>query len=494
VNQSRGQNRLEKISGLALLLFILIVASILRFHDLDRTSLWYDEAVSWTQSNGSFLNLLSSVAADNYPPLHNIILWASMPIIGDSETALRLPSALLGVASVWLMYLIGKRLGGVTAGLLAAALLAVSPFHIWYSTEARMYALLAAGGLAFLLCVLKVLRKPSRSWLLALSLSGALFLYSHIYALLSFAAVGFTCVIFVLQDKMMKGRFRNSRALAACLAMAVSTAAFLPWLVILANRARSVAEDGFWIAYPDYQFLKNIAFSVSGSLVLIWLLLALAVYGLFHGLFSSPSSASGTSRANRRALLVCLAYTAGPPLLAYLYSILVQPILFDRYLIAAWPGLLLLAAVGAQMLLPKLAPIALVGLALFFSFPELKFTLTQKIRPEWRDIAGDYKRIRASEDRLFLFKGFAAPALAYYIRDPQGFEPVPNLDKLTFVSRQAASLGAHWLLVVHSNAEETKAALEAFSVSSSEPEAQRFGWGASGLKLVQKPTAGQDQN
>jgi mannosyltransferase len=494
VHLPHGQNRLEKISGPVFLIFILIVAAVLRFHDLDRTSLWYDEAVSWSQSNGGFLDLLSSVSADNYPPLHNVLLWISMPIIGDSETAIRLPSAVLGVAAVWLTYLVGRTLGGTSAGLSAAALLAISPFHIWYSTEARMYALLAASGLAFLFCVLKVIKKPTRSWLISLSICGALFLYSHIYALLGFVAVGFTCALFTLLDLIKERRFRYSRPLAACLALAVSTLAFLPWLVILANRARSVAEAGFWIAYPDSQFLKNIAFTVSGSLVLFWLLAGLAVFGLFRGLLGSPSSSSGVSRTGRRSLLICLAYTVGPPILAYMYSIFVQPILFDRYLVAAWPGFFMLAAVGAQMLLPKLAPIALIGGALFLSFPELKFTLTQKIRPEWREVAREYEKSRATEDRLFLYKGFAAPALAYYIRDPQGFEPVPDLVELRKVSKQSASEGTHWLLIVHSNAEETEAALEAFSATNAEPEAQHFGWGASGLKLVQKTTARQNQN
>ena len=58
-----------------LLLVILLTAALLRFYDLDRTSLWYDEAVSWSQSKGTLSELLSSVAADNYPPLHNVILW-----------------------------------------------------------------------------------------------------------------------------------------------------------------------------------------------------------------------------------------------------------------------------------------------------------------------------------------------------------------------------------------------------------------------------------
>ncbi|WP_422377419.1 glycosyltransferase family 39 protein [Roseibium sp.] len=464
------------------LLFILVVAVLLRFPDLDRTSLWYDEAVSWDQSNGTFTELLTAVAADNYPPLHNVVLWLSMPVLGDSETALRLPSALLGLAAVLLMYPLASLMAGRTAGLAAAALLAVSPFHIWYSTEARMYALLAATGLAFLLATLKLLQRASGRWQIALTFSGTLFLYSHIYAVLGFAAVGLVCGLFALVDMFRNRSVSGSSAFKACLAMLGSVLLFLPWLLILASRVRSVAEEGFWIAYPDVAFLKGVLFSISGSLFLFWLLASLALVGLLQVLIQP--SRHGTAPFPSRGLLVCMAYTFGPPLLAYCYSVLVQPILFDRYLIAAWPGLLLLAAIAAQRLLPQIAPLVLVATALLLSLPELKFTLQTKIRPEWRLIADDYQSQRQPDDRLVLYKGFAAPALSYYLRTPEAFVTVEEAEDLKTLDRKDK-----WLLIVHSNDTETTSVLRAFNADESTIASQRFGWGASGLRLVRPPAA-----
>ncbi|WP_157738874.1 glycosyltransferase family 39 protein [Labrenzia sp. VG12] len=464
------------------LLLILVGTVLLRFPDLDRTSLWYDEAVSWDQSKGTFTELLTAVAADNYPPLHNIVLWLSMPALGDSETALRLPSALLGLVAVLLMYPLASMMAGRSAGLAAAALLAVSPFHIWYSTEARMYALLAATGLAFLLATLKLLQRASGRWQVALAVSGTLFLYSHIYAVLGFAAVGLVCGFFALVDIFRNKSVSGSNAFKACLAMAVSALLFLPWLLILASRVRSVAEEGFWIAYPDAAFLKGMIFSISGSLFLFWLLLALALVGLLQVLIQP--SRHGPTPFSSRGLLVCIAYALGPPLLAYFYSVLVQPILFDRYLIAAWPGLLLLAAIAAQRLLPQIAPLALVATALLLSLPELKFTLQTKIRPEWRLIAEDYQSQRGPDDRLVLYKGFAAPALSYYLRTPEAFATVEKSDDLKTLDRKDK-----WLLIVHSNDAETTSVLKAFNAEESAVASQRFGWGASGLRLIKPRSA-----
>jgi len=463
-----------------LLLAIVIAAALLRFPDLDRTSLWYDEAVSWTQSRESFGALLASVAADNYPPLHNIVLWLTMPLLGDSEWALRLPSACLGVAAVALMYPIGRMLAGPAAGLLAAALLAVSPFHVWYSTEARMYALMAAAGLVFLLAVLKVLRNPEPRWLAALALSGALFLYGHIYALLGFASVGLVCALFFVTDLLRNRSVLQSAAFKAGLAMGASAILFLPWLIILAGRARSVADAGFWIAYPDLAFLETLLFGISGSLVLAWALLALS---LLYLVLPQARTGTGTGTGNerntqRRTVEICAAYTFGPPLLAYLYSVLVQPILFDRYLIAAWPGLLLLASAAAQRLWPRLGPAALFAVALSFTYPALSFTLFEKVRPEWRLVVQDFQSNRGSHDRLVLYKGFAAPALSYYLRDESAFRAVTDIETLAEDAH-----GEEWLLIVHSDTQEADRAKNLFGVAGASPASRRFGWGASGLSL-----------
>ncbi len=477
----------DKIKAVSQLILevILVIAAYLRLSDLGRTSLWYDEAVSWQQSKGTFSELLASVAADNYPPLHNALLWLTMPWIGEGETELRLPSALLGVLTVYLIYLAGKSMSGRSAGLLAAAMLAVSPFHIWYSTEARMYALQAACGLAFLLSVQKVLARPSLAWLASLALSGALFLYSHYYALLGFAAVAIACAIFLGYDVVKGVKPTKSPAFAACCAMGLSALSFLPWLAILADRARSVSDEGFWIAYPDAAFLENMATSITGSLILFWILVALSAIAITGTAFF-PRPGSKTGPVSRRLVLVCLAYTAGPLLFGYIYSILVQPILFDRYLIAAWPGLLLLAAVAAQRLFPVFVPITLLAVSLYLTYPELKFTLYEKIRPDWRSIVESYQERSNSGDRLVLYKGFAAPALKYYLRFRR-----PDVGSLAASPADLEHLATrhHWLLLVHTDEQEMSEALKAFRVDKSDLVSRRFGWGASQLSLYKRDTA-----
>ncbi len=126
------------------LLGILVIGTWLRFRNLSADSIWLDEAESWRQSKGSLADLISATAEDNYPPLHNLLLFAFIKVSGtDTEWVLRARSALLGVANIVAIYWLGALIGGRIAGVLAAAILATSAFHIDYSQEARMYALLA---------------------------------------------------------------------------------------------------------------------------------------------------------------------------------------------------------------------------------------------------------------------------------------------------------------------------------------------------------------
>ncbi len=68
-----------------------------------------------------------------------LAMFAWTGLAGISEWALRLPSAVIGAASVWLVYLLGRRVFGGAAGALAAALLALNGFHLFWSQAARMY-------------------------------------------------------------------------------------------------------------------------------------------------------------------------------------------------------------------------------------------------------------------------------------------------------------------------------------------------------------------
>ena len=127
----------------ALLFLILLLAAGLRFYRLDGQSFWADEGNSVVLARMTTGDVLSSAAADIHPPAYYLLLKAWGNIFGLDETGARSLSAVLGIFTVWGVYLVGAALKNKRTGLLAALLAAINPFLIYYSQEARMYQLLA---------------------------------------------------------------------------------------------------------------------------------------------------------------------------------------------------------------------------------------------------------------------------------------------------------------------------------------------------------------
>jgi hypothetical protein len=162
-----------------LILAVLLLAFILRFHQLGAQSLWHDEGNSYAQSIRSVGEIANHAARDIHPPGYYWLLGAWRLISGESEFALRALSAFAGVLTVALAYAIGKRLYNAWAGVLAALFVALNTFAIYYGQEARMYALLAmlvAAGMAALLALIAC---PTWTRALLLALINAAGLYTQ---------------------------------------------------------------------------------------------------------------------------------------------------------------------------------------------------------------------------------------------------------------------------------------------------------------------------
>ncbi|MCI0711279.1 MAG: glycosyltransferase family 39 protein [Chloroflexi bacterium] len=123
---------------------ILLFAIFTRLHDIDKQSLWHDEGNSLRLAERSVNDLIEATSRDIHPPGYYLLLKGWTEFAGISEFALRLLSAFWGILSVAGTIALGKRLFSLEVGLLAAALIAVNPFAVYYGQEARMYTQLAA--------------------------------------------------------------------------------------------------------------------------------------------------------------------------------------------------------------------------------------------------------------------------------------------------------------------------------------------------------------
>ena len=137
-----------------ILAIFFVGAFLLRIAFLDSSSIWLDEAISVR-----FALLPQSeiwqLVRETHPPLYYAGLHYWIRLFGDGETAVRIPSVIISIINLGLLYILARRLGGRNVAVVAVTLLALSPIDVWYSREARMYifvtfvSLLMATGLSW---------------------------------------------------------------------------------------------------------------------------------------------------------------------------------------------------------------------------------------------------------------------------------------------------------------------------------------------------------
>jgi hypothetical protein len=153
--------------GLALL---TVAGCALRFTRLGAQSFWIDEVISFAWIQEIRKNGLGSLLHDIHGPLHAFVLWC-LSFAGTGEAWMRAPSAVASALAVPLLGWFTRALAGARAGIVAAALVALSPFALYYAQECRNYALTMGAAVLLLVAARGFVHRPGigRAALLAAS-------------------------------------------------------------------------------------------------------------------------------------------------------------------------------------------------------------------------------------------------------------------------------------------------------------------------------------
>jgi 4-amino-4-deoxy-L-arabinose transferase-like glycosyltransferase len=212
-----------------ILIVFLLTAFALRLYRLDHQEIWGDEAHSAYVSRLALLSVVSPSTETN-PPLYHLLLYFWVRLTGSSVFALRFLSLVLGALTVPLVYRLTRLSFGEPVGLLAAILCAISPFQVYYSQEARMYALATFSTTLSMFLFARIVSsrrgQPSRQGLWVYFLATAAAIFTHYCAL--FVVVAQNVVLLGLWWRE-RGRLRRWLAVQAVLALL-----YLPW--VLAQR------------------------------------------------------------------------------------------------------------------------------------------------------------------------------------------------------------------------------------------------------------------
>ncbi|MGC4068766.1 MAG: glycosyltransferase family 39 protein [Polyangiaceae bacterium] len=378
---------------------LIAVAAMLRFYHLGHESLWFDEAISFRRSGYPVGELIRESIRAYHNPTYFLLL-SSFRAFGDSEFALRLPSALFGIVKVALTYGLGRMTLGHRGGLLAAGFVLLSPARIHYDQEARMYApllcavALALSGLLWLVLHWEELENAASGWQghgsdavapsrraaayawTSYALGTTVALYLHNTATLFVA----TCWLVVGPWLILRRTFRGPILWGWLSANIVVAIAFLPWTTTLFVQVDAMREQGYGRRFPSMaqglEALQDVYLMGQRSTSLQVLLLLCAAFGLWS-----------LRRASR--LLVALALLAFAPPVLFLIVSLKEPMFLPRlFLWAAIPfslviasGLLHLPSTKARVLVLVL----LLGLGSHTLFRDYYGRLQ---KPDWRGAIG----------------------------------------------------------------------------------------------------------
>ncbi|MDR3619739.1 MAG: glycosyltransferase family 39 protein [Paludisphaera borealis] len=381
-----SSSKRRRVLEASALVLIVIAATVLRAWQLGRLSFWYDEVVTMrlaeTPSIGALFKLLFQIDATR-APLHPLILQDWLAVFGTSEIAGRALSVGFGVATVVLLYGLGRLMFDRSTGVWAAFLGAFSPLLVYYSREVRMYALLT---MLTTLCWVMLYwgrRTPARWKAIGYVACLIAMLFTHPLGLLMLGTLALASALDV------RAFFGSWKAwLAVHLGALIVTA---PWLRFYFDHAPEFLSGRLPI---KFLLATPIGF-VGGDSTVYFVIVALIAFGLYRRGVADRTTREWVAPA-------CLAlWLVLPPTILFAYSWIASPIFGPaRYTLFCAPAYLVLIA-QALSRIPALSRWTLgLGLACVAVVSMRTIVYDPQLKADWRSFSEALAFFQAQPPRV----------------------------------------------------------------------------------------------
>lgn len=324
---------------------ILIIGSGLRLTRLGWQSEWNDEALSVAVSSGTINQIVTNAFQSRHPPGYYLLLHFWQAILGDSDFALRLFSALPGIAALVTMYVLGRIMFSQKTGLVAAAFTAIMPFHLYYAQEIRSYSWLFFLSTIILLCRVQIERDKRAVWWVIYGAAAVLGNYMHYLftLIIGVTALHFLCHLWYTERNLWHRPFWLSHLLIG--------AASLPLIPMMLKEA---SGPDYWIESVSIGefFAMPLSFTMSQFLPFGLLMVAYGLLLMLVIMTLLQFIRAGIQRDQLSefpwVVFIFEVYWL-PVLLLFVVAVVWTPLTNPRLMIIAVPGLYLLLAWGATM-------------------------------------------------------------------------------------------------------------------------------------------------
>lgn len=356
---------------------------VLRF--VARSDLWLDEALTVTIARLPLDRLQPALVRDGAPPVSYVLLHGWTAVFGTSTVAVRALSGVLGILAIPLAAWAAARWAGPgrtarPAAVVAAVLVATSPFAVRYSTEARMYALTIVLVLVGMVAVARALEDPTLGRLALVTVTTAALLLTQYWSFFLLAAV-----VVALAGAALRGA-DAVRAAARRILLAVTAGGllFLPWLPTFRTQ---LAHTGTPWDTPTTPIggLRRALVGLAGAGSLRWPITLLTAVVLVGALFVPPA----TAPAAVRGLRVLLAVGIGTLVVGVVASWRTDAGFQDRYAAVAYPLVAVALACAVVVLGAALADRRGTTTALVLPGAVVAVLALTGLAAGWRDVRAD---------------------------------------------------------------------------------------------------------
>lgn len=387
------------------ILLLTVLAAALRIAELN-SPLTYDELSAIVRLRFSSLGDVITYGVktgDTHPAGVQVFLYLWTTLFGTNALVVRLPFMLMGIACVPLMYRVASGWWNKNAGMVAATIIAVSQYTVYYSIIARPYIF----GLFWILLSLYywtqllVIQKATKKNVVLFGISMAMCAYSQYFCALTATLLGIAG-LFVVQRKQLW------HYLAGC---ALAVLLFLPHLGITFYHLFETKGVGGWIGKPTPRFVfEYLRYLTHFSYFM--LLLAIVSFGLMY------KTSKLQLRKHLRLMIVALLIFVIPFVLGYIYSVRVEAILQKSVLIFSFPFLVLFATsfVNEKITLRTLIGYGcyIVGMLLTLFIVRQHYTVVQQsyIEPSVRETQHAYEQF--GKEHVLTLINVPLGAISYY--------------------------------------------------------------------------------
>ena len=415
-------------------------------YSLFMQSIRLDEAQSLWIATKPIESIFKFTAEDVHVPLYAIILHLWLQVVGATISAARVISAGFLLLTIPVLYRLSKEASNSTVAKVTVGLFALSPFVMWYSTEARMYTMFALAASLSNLFYLRLLRSEGEEGKLGYFLSTLFGLYTHYFFNFLLATQGLFVLFRFLRegyrnyqrDRATKGKTNGTiwqyiwriKALPLRIfpLMIIAFGLFAPWLWYFIHLGGGSNTSPLIPAPTSYNIFQTLILFIfgfqsqvlQGVLVSLWPVLIILLFLVF----------TQKRRAHSQFVEYFVLATFLPLMVIFVLSF-IRPIFLARYMIFVIPTLFYLIALIFLNYSRRISTIicALILLMMGGLLIYQNVSASTEVKENYQGVASYISQQTTPEDIVAVTAPFTIYPIEYQYQGRARIDTIPEWDR-----------------------------------------------------------------